>query len=62
MVGIKSLLSYEGDFVQELEPDFQNVTDEYLADCKERNVDTEQPSREKVHLQMLLSVLECRID
>lgn len=55
-------MSYEGDFVQELEQDFQNVTDEYLADCKERNVDTEQPSKEKVHLQMLLSVLECRID
>lgn len=43
VVGIKSLLSYEGDSVQELEQDFQNVIDEYLDDCKERNVDPEQP-------------------
>ena len=38
VVGIKSLLSYEGNSVQELEQDFQNTIDEYLADCKERNV------------------------
>ena len=43
VVGIQSLLSYEGDSVQELEQDFQNVIDEYLADCKERNVKPEQP-------------------
>lgn len=43
VVGIKSLLSYKGDSVQELEQDFQNVFDEYLADCHERNVKPEQP-------------------
>ncbi len=43
VVGIKALLSYEGDSVQELEQDFQNVIDEYLADCDERNVKPEQP-------------------
>ena len=43
VVGIKSLLSYEGNSVQELEQEFQNVIDGYLADCKERNVDPEQP-------------------
>lgn len=43
IVVIKSLLSYEGYSIQELEQDFQNVIDEYLADCKERNVDPEQP-------------------
>ena len=42
-IGIKSLLSYEGDSVQELKQDFQNVIDEYLADCKERNAEPEQP-------------------
>lgn len=36
------MLSYEGDSVQELEQDFQNVIDEYLEDCKERNVEPEQ--------------------
>lgn len=43
VVGIKSLLSYEGVSVQELEKSFQSTIDEYLADCKERNVEPEQP-------------------
>ena len=43
VIGIKSLLSYEGDSVQELEEDFQDVIDRYLEDCKERNVEPEQP-------------------
>lgn len=45
VVGVKSLLSYEGDSVKELEQDFQNVIDEHLADCKERNVEPEQPCK-----------------
>ncbi len=43
VIGIRSLLSYEGNSVQELEQDFQNVIEEYLADCKERQVEPEQP-------------------
>lgn len=43
VVGIKSLLSYEGNSLQELEQDFHNVVDEYMADCKERNVEPEKP-------------------
>ncbi len=43
VIGIKSLLSYEGNFVKESEKDFQNVIDKYLNDCKERNVKPEQP-------------------
>lgn len=43
VVGIKPLLSYEGNSVQELKDDFQKVVDEYLKDCEERNVVPEQP-------------------
>ncbi|MCM1121184.1 MAG: type II toxin-antitoxin system HicB family antitoxin [Eubacterium sp.] len=43
VIGIKSLLSYEGDSVKELEQDFQQVINEYLEDCKERNMEPEQP-------------------
>lgn len=43
IVGLKSLLSYEGDSVQELEQDFRNVIDEYLRDCAERNIEPERP-------------------
>lgn len=43
VIGLKSLLSYEGNSVLELEKDFQNVIDEYLEDCEERGVEPEQP-------------------
>jgi predicted HicB family RNase H-like nuclease len=43
VVGIKSLLSYEGESIQELEKDFQKVIDDYIADCEERKVTPEQP-------------------
>ena len=43
VVGIKSLLSYEWHSVQELEQDFKTVIDEYLQDCKEKNIEPEQP-------------------
>lgn len=43
VIGIKSLLSYEGDSVHELEKNFQNVIDEYIVDCRERNQEPEQP-------------------
>ena len=45
VVGIKSLLSYEGDSVKELEQDFQNVIDEYLEDCKNRKVEPDKEYR-----------------
>ena len=43
VTGIKSLLSYEGDSVRELEKDFQNVIAEYLRDCEEKGIEPEQP-------------------
>ena len=42
VIGIKSLISYEGASVKELEQDFHNAVDEYLEDCKERNIEPEQ--------------------
>lgn len=41
VIGLKSLISYEGNSVQELKHDFKNAIDEYLLDCKERNVEPE---------------------
>jgi predicted HicB family RNase H-like nuclease len=43
VVGIKSLLLYEGNSVSELEEDFKSVIDEYIADCQNRGVQPEQP-------------------
>lgn len=43
VVGPKSLLSYEGNSVEELKTDFQNVIDDYQNDCEERGMQPEQP-------------------
>lgn len=43
VIGIRSLLSYEGASVTELEQDFRNVIDEYLEDCRTRKIEPEQP-------------------
>ncbi len=43
VVGIKSILSYEGSTGTELEADFKGVIDEYLNDCKESNIKPEKP-------------------
>ena len=35
VIGIKSLISYEGDSVSSITKDFRNAVDEYLNDCAE---------------------------
>ena len=41
--GIKSLISYEGKTGPELEDDFKEAIDDYIADCKELNLKIEKP-------------------
>jgi predicted HicB family RNase H-like nuclease len=43
VLGIKSLLSYEGLTGTELEEDFRGIIDHYLEECKEANVNPEKP-------------------
>ncbi len=43
VVGIKLMLSYEGDSVKELEEDFKNVIDTYLEECRKKDISPEQP-------------------
>lgn len=52
VIGIKSLLSYEGNAVQELEQNFHDVIDEYLEDCRERDVEPEQPYKGTFHVRI----------
>lgn len=40
---IRSLLSYEGQTLEEIKKDFKGVVDEYLEDCKEREIEPEKP-------------------
>jgi len=41
VLGIKSLISYEGKTGDKLEKDFKKAIDFYLSDCEERGVDPE---------------------
>lgn len=43
VIGLRSLISYEGNSIQELKQDFENAVDGYLQDCRERNIEAEQP-------------------
>ncbi|MBR1853715.1 MAG: type II toxin-antitoxin system HicB family antitoxin [Lachnospiraceae bacterium] len=43
VVGIKSLISYEGNSIQELEEDFQKTVDEYIEECRKQGVEPEKP-------------------
>jgi predicted RNase H-like HicB family nuclease len=45
VAGIKSLISYEGNSISELEQDFRNAIDEYLEDCNDRGVQAELPQK-----------------
>ena len=52
VVGIKSLLSYEGKSVQELEEAFQTVIDEYIRDCEERDILPETPYKGSFNIRI----------
>jgi len=43
VIGIKSLLSFEGDSVHLIKEDFHNAVDEYLDFCKENGHTPERP-------------------
>lgn len=43
VLGIKGLISYEGTTGKELENDFKEAIDIYLADCKDQGIKPEKP-------------------
>lgn len=43
VLGIRSLLSYEGDSLQSLKEDFELTVDDYLETCKEEGFEPEKP-------------------
>jgi len=43
VLGIKGLISYEGETGKHLEDDFIEAIDNYLADCKEAGISPEKP-------------------
>ncbi len=45
VLGISGLISYEGKTGTELEGDFKDAIDNYLADCKREDITAEKPLR-----------------
>jgi predicted HicB family RNase H-like nuclease len=43
LLGVKGLISYEGETGKDLELDFQEAVDSYLNDCKTSGIDPEKP-------------------
>ncbi len=43
VLGIQSLISYEGETGKLLEQDFRLAIDNYLEDCSEKKIDPEKP-------------------
>ncbi|MCL2078347.1 MAG: type II toxin-antitoxin system HicB family antitoxin [Oscillospiraceae bacterium] len=43
VLGIKGLISYEGDSIQSLKEDFENVIDDYLESCTKDGVEPQKP-------------------
>ena len=42
VIGIKSLISYEGKSVDELKADFEDAVDDYLEYCEEKGIEPEK--------------------
>ncbi len=43
VIGIRGLISYEGTTGSKLEKDFKEAVNEYLEDCKQRDIEPDKP-------------------
>lgn len=53
VIGIRSLISYEGTSVAELKQDSQDSVDDYLELCSENNIEPEKPYERTVRERRL---------
>ena len=52
VLGIKDLLLYEGNTIEELRKDFHGFVDEYLQDCKDKNIQPEKPYKGNFNIRV----------
>ena len=52
IVGIRGLISYEGSSVEQLKVNFEEAIDDYLLDCKESNIEPQQPYNGKLDVRI----------
>lgn len=50
--GIKSMVSFEGETVQELEEDFKTAVDDYIEYCKRHNITPQKSYTGKISIQI----------
>ena len=69
VLGIQSLLSYEGETGKDLENDFKEVINEYISDCESKNINPEKPFKgsfnvrvpTKLHQRAAMLAMEAKI-
>lgn len=52
VLGIKDVVTFQGTTVNEIEREFKNSVDDYLAFCKERGEDPDRPFSGKFNLRI----------
>ena len=52
VLGIRGLISYEGDSLQSLKEDFQGAIDEYLKSCVEDGTEPQKPYRGSFNVRL----------
>jgi predicted HicB family RNase H-like nuclease len=52
ILGIRSIISFQGETVAELRSEFEQAVKEYLADCKKEGVQPEKPASGKLLLRV----------
>ena len=52
VMGVNSLISYEGDSVQSLRKDFENAVDDYLETCLELGIKPDKVYRGKFNVRV----------
>ncbi len=52
VLGIKSLISYEGSTGKELYADFKSAIDEYIATCEEEGLKAEKPFKGSFNVRL----------
>jgi predicted HicB family RNase H-like nuclease len=52
ILGIRSIISFHGETVDELRAEFELAVDDYLADCQQQGIDPEKPASGKLLLRI----------
>jgi predicted HicB family RNase H-like nuclease len=52
ILGVRAIISFQGQTVKELRKEFEHAVDDYLAECSEKGVNPEKPASGKLLLRV----------